>query len=89
MWTGVESLCALLRRLAYPNRLGDLVSMFGRSVSQLSEMIRVTLEHLHTCHSHRLSRVNQEWVDAEHFAGAVFAKGAALNIIWGFIDGTV
>ncbi len=89
MWSGVEGLCALLRRLVYPNRLGDLVSMFGRSVSQLSEMIRVTLDHLHTQHSHRLSRVTQGWVDGERFAAAVFAKGAALTNIWGFIDGTV
>ena len=34
--TGIEALMILLRRLAYPNRLGDLVSIFGRSEPELS-----------------------------------------------------
>ena len=34
-----EVLCLLLRRLAYPVRLGDLVPLFGRHKSQLSEGI--------------------------------------------------
>ena len=29
-WTGMEGLCILLRRLAYPNRLVDLEPFFGR-----------------------------------------------------------
>ena len=29
--TGLEGLCILLRRLAYPNRLRDLTPLFGRS----------------------------------------------------------
>ena len=28
-WTGEEGLCILLRRLCYPNRLADLVPLFG------------------------------------------------------------
>ena len=34
--TGMEALMILLRRLAYPNRLCDLVQLFGRSQSELS-----------------------------------------------------
>ena len=34
--TGMEALMILLRRLVYPNRLCDLVPLFGRSESELS-----------------------------------------------------
>ena len=33
---GMEALMILLRRFAYPNRWCDLVSLFGRSTSELS-----------------------------------------------------
>ena len=33
---GIEALMILLRRLAYPNRLSDLVTIFGRSEPELS-----------------------------------------------------
>ena len=32
---GMEALMILLRRFTYPNRLCDLVSLFGRSTSEL------------------------------------------------------
>ena len=34
--TGMEALMILLRRLAYPNRLNDLTTIFGRRKSELS-----------------------------------------------------
>lgn len=34
--SGMEALMILLRRLVYPNRWCDLVSIFGRTESQLS-----------------------------------------------------
>ena len=34
--TGIEALMILLRKLVYPNRLCDLVPLFGRSESELS-----------------------------------------------------
>ena len=34
--SGMEALMILLRRLAYPNRLSDLVQLFGRRKSELS-----------------------------------------------------
>ena len=37
--SGIEALCILLRRYAYPIRLGDMVPIFGRSVPQLSNKI--------------------------------------------------
>ncbi len=89
VWSGLDGLCVVLRRLAYPNRLGDLVPMFGRSVPELSEIFNCTLHDLHTMHSHRVSSINQSWVHHDQFAQAVFDKGAALQHVWGFVDGTV
>ena len=37
--SGIEALMMLLRRFAYPNRLCDLTSLFGRSVPELSLII--------------------------------------------------
>ena len=34
--TGMQALMILLRQLAYPNRLSDLVQLFGRRKSELS-----------------------------------------------------
>ena len=34
--TGIEALMIMLRRLAYPNRLCDLVPIFGRTKYELS-----------------------------------------------------
>lgn len=34
--TGMEALMVMLRRLTYPNRLCDIVPLFGRSESELS-----------------------------------------------------
>ena len=36
--TGMEGLCILLRRFAYPCRLSDLIPRIGRSVLELSEI---------------------------------------------------
>ena len=34
--SGQEGLCITLRRMAYPNRLADLVPLFGRSEPEIS-----------------------------------------------------
>ena len=45
--SGLEALLITLRRLAYPNRLADMVQMFGRSEPELSmifnEVYRIVL----------------------------------------------
>ena len=87
-WTGIEGLCALLRRLAYPNRLMDLVPLFGRHKTELSQIINVTLNEVFNKQKDRLCIVTQEWLDHELFAQVVTNKGAVLNNIWGFLDGT-
>ncbi len=59
-WGPLEELCAVLRRLAYPNRLADLMPMFGQSVSQLCDIIRVTGRDLCERYAYLVSRVNHE-----------------------------
>ena len=88
IWSGLEGLCLVLRRLAYPNRLCDLVPMFGRHVTELSVIFNIMLDALFRKHHHKLQQVNQSWVNHDQFAEAIAAKGSALKNVWGFIDGT-
>lgn len=77
----------MLKRFSYPCRLSDMVPRFGRSVSEL----RLTLNEV-TNHGYLLRDLDQQWLNSEHpenLARAVYVKGAALEICWGFVDGTV
>ena len=87
-WTGEEGLCILLRRLAYPNRLCELVSLFGRHQTELSVIINVMLHEIFTKHNNRVRDIKQDWIMHEDFAKAIHSKGAALQNCWGFLDGT-
>ncbi|KAJ8909943.1 hypothetical protein NQ315_004010 [Exocentrus adspersus] len=70
--TGLTALCIVLRRLSYPNRLNDLILMFGLSPQSLSQIIKTTLNI----------------IVAERAERAVTAKGGAIPTCWGFIDST-
>ena len=87
--SGLEGLCILLRRFAYPNRLGDLCSLFGRPVEELSMIINKVVNIIFDGHSHRLHDLNQNWINPEEFAASISAKGCPMHRIWAFIDGTV
>ena len=62
-WSGDEGLCILLRRLAYPNRLCDLVPLFGRHETELSLIINVMLEEITVKHLNRLENITVPWVN--------------------------
>ena len=86
-----EALCIVLSRLAYPCRYLDMVPLFGISVPQLS-IFNQTIDLIDSSHNHRLSDLNQGWLSPrclKAFADSVHRKGAALDNMWGFIDGTV
>ena len=53
--SGEEGLCVLLKRLSYPNRLGDLSEIFGRSISELSYIFNGILDFVDNAHSHLLT----------------------------------
>ena len=51
-----------------------------------------TIDLIDSSHNHRLSDLNQGWLSPrclKVFADSVHRKGAALDNIWGFIDGAV
>ena len=89
---GVDALCILLRRLAYPNRLSDLERVFGRPKSTLSLVIKDTVDFLYGTHGHMLQNMDQPWMtrDAlQTYADVIHARGAPLVNCFGFLDGTV
>ena len=81
-------LCILLRRLAYPNRLEDLSSMFRRSKSELSYIFNTVLNDVVDRHIYRLSSFNQKWLTMPHIEEYVSAI-VTLRQVLGFIDGTI
>ena len=58
MCDGVEGLCMLLRRIAYPCRYSDLISRFGRPVSALILKTNQVLDEIFYNHSHRIVQWN-------------------------------
>lgn len=89
---GLEALCIILARFAYPCRYGDLLKMFARSVPQLCLVNLHMMEHIYIGFNHLLRTMDQPWLSPEclqKYANAVHAHGAALQNCWGFVDGTV
>mgnify|MGYP000217630441 FL=1 len=90
--SGMESLCILLRRLAYPCRFGDMVPRFGKPVPVLSMVTNTVIDYIYTIHGHRITRWNDALLNPvalDSYARSVHSKGAALQNCFGFVDGTV
>lgn len=89
---GTEALCIVLNRLAYPCRYSDMIPQFGRPVPQLSIIFNKTIDIIHSEWGRLLDTMNQPWLQPPHlanFARSIHQKGAPLDNVWGFIDGTV
>lgn len=54
---GIEGLCILLRRLAYPNRLFDLVTLFGLSIPYLSVIVNEVMKIIFNNKGHLLKEL--------------------------------
>ena len=92
VFEGMEGLCMLLKRLAYPCRYSDMIPRFGRPVPEISMMTNVVLDWIYNEHGHHLFNFNQPFLShasLRTYAHAIHQKGAALNNCWGFVDGTV
>ena len=90
--SGLEGLCIILRRFAYPCRFDDMIHRFGRSVPQLSLIASEVVDFIYATHGYLLRTSNQPWLEAqclEEFANTAHQHGAALTNCWGFVDGTV
>ena len=55
----LEGLCILLKRLAFPCRYIDMVSLFGRNPTELCLIFNTVLEFVYSSHYHRLESWNQ------------------------------
>lgn len=89
---GIEGLCLLLRRLAYPCRYSDLIHRFGRPVPEICMITNHVMEIVYSLHHHRLTAWNHTLMSPpllQTYADAVRMKGSALPNCFGFIDGTV
>ena len=90
---GMEVMCILLKRLAYPCRYTDMVPRFGRNPTELCLIFNEVLDFIYTSHRHRL----QNWdrnpflqpYQLHRYADAIHQQGAPLNNCFGFVDGTV
>ena len=56
--SGIEALCILLRRLAYPNRLEDLTDMFSRPVYELSYILNMILVYENHAHGIKFQMIS-------------------------------
>ncbi len=92
-WSSMEGLLVLVRRLAYPSRLGDLCEEFGRSKPVLSLIFNSMLVWLWERWGGLITDpftkpyFTEERIDS--YANAVATKAGADLRIWGFIDGTL
>ena len=89
---GMEGLCMLLKRFAYPCRYGDMIPLFGRPVPVICMITNHVLDFIYNNHSMLITEWNNSLLRPnllEVYANAVHQKGAALQNCFGFIDGTV
>ena len=88
----IEGLCMVLKRFAYPCRLGDMIHRFGWAVPEIS-MITTRFEKWIFDHHHaKITGWNDQLLSRDKlqvYADAVADRGAALSNCFGFVDGTV
>ena len=89
---GIEGLCILLKRFAYPCRYSDMLPIFGRAVPELSMVCNVLTEWMYDEHGHRITNWNHNILSPialQTYADVIHHKGAPLANCFGFVDGTV
>lgn len=89
---GMEGLCILLRRPAYPCRCSDIIPRFGLPIPVLSMVCNDVLDFIYDTHNHRITQWNPTVLspaDLQIYSDTVAVKGAALQICFSFIDGTI
>ena len=90
---GMEAMCILLKRLAYPCRYTDMVPHFGRNPTELCLIFNEVLDFIYTSHRHRLQNWDRNPFlqpdQLDRYADAIHQQGVPLNNHFGFVDGTV
>ena len=80
--TGIEGLCILLKRLAYPCRYSDMASRFGRNTSSLCLIFNAVLDHVYLHHHHCLESWDQPFLSPEQlntYATTIHNHGASYS----------
>ena len=88
----IEGLCMLLKRVAYPCRLSDMIPRFGRPVSVISLITNDVIDYIYDVHGHLIPQWNQDLLNhgaLQRYADAISGQGAPLDNCFGFVDGTV
>lgn len=74
-------------RLAYPNRLDELINIFSQTQDEISRITNETIELIYYYYRHRqllefnIQRLTPQLL--EFFAETVYQKGAPLRSYWG------
>ena len=90
--SGMEGLCIVLKRLAYPCRYTDMAHRFGRNPPELCLIFNRVMDNIYETHHHRLESWDQPFLSPDqlhNYALAVHQRGAPLQNCFGFVDGTV
>ena len=90
--TGLEALCILLKRFAFPLRYCDMVPFFGRSVQEMCRIVHFVTNSIFEKNYFRLTSFNQPFLSSENlqlYANCIHDKGAPQTDCFCFIDGTV
>ena len=79
---GVEALCAVLKRFAYPCRFIDMIQIFARPIPQLSIICNQMTNLIYENWNHLLSNLNQPWLSPQCLQGfynTIHQKRATLS----------
>ena len=90
--SGLEALCIVLKRLAYPCRYADMLPRFARPVPVLCMINNHKVDLIYQVHGHRILQWNNALLNSQalqEYATAISAQGSPLFNCFGFIDGTV
>ena len=52
---GMNGLCIVLKRLAYPTRYSDMIPTFGMSVPELCMILNTVIDHIYEVHGHHVT----------------------------------
>ena len=77
VFSGMEGLCVVLRRLAYPCRYSDHIPRFERPVPELSMISNHVIDFIYENHSHRITQWNDAILDPvslQRYADAISNK---------------
>ena len=90
--SGIERLCILLKRLAYPCWYSEFIPRFGRPVPDYCIIFYEVMNHIYDRFEHLMSDFNLPFLSRQHlttYSQTAYNKGGALQNCFGFIDGTV